>query len=99
MFLTVEHEGTTYQNWSEEALKAEIGDEAFALAIRPVLEAECRKERDRLLIQSDWTQMADSPLTAEAKQAWAAYRQALRDITVADGFPIDIVWPAAPEVA
>jgi len=35
--------------------------------------------RSRLLASSDWTQMPDSPLTDEQRQAWATYRQALRD--------------------
>ena len=35
-----------------------------------------RLHRDRLLKASDWTQVADSPVD---RQAWATYRQALRD--------------------
>jgi len=35
--------------------------------------------RDGLLTNSDWTQMADSPLTDSKKQEWATYRQQLRD--------------------
>ena len=38
-----------------------------------------RQQRDAFLIASDWTQLPDSPLTAEQRQAWADYRQALRD--------------------
>jgi len=38
-----------------------------------------RRQRDRLLAASDWTQMPDSPLTDEQRAAWATYRQALRD--------------------
>lgn len=40
---------------------------------------QMRRHRDRFLTASDWTQMPDSPLTAEQRQAWATYRQALRD--------------------
>ena len=36
-----------------------------------------RVQRNRLLVESDWTQAADNP-TGNA-QAWATYRQALRD--------------------
>ena len=36
-----------------------------------------RLERNRLLIASDWTQAADNP-TGNA-EAWATYRQQLRD--------------------
>lgn len=40
-----------------------------------------RKVRNRKLLSSDWTQGADSPLSDAKKAEWAAYRQALRDIT------------------
>ena len=39
-----------------------------------------RSERNTLLYQSDWTQLADAPLTSDKKQEWATYRQALRDL-------------------
>jgi hypothetical protein len=35
-----------------------------------------RIQRDALLVSSDWTQVADAPVD---KQAWASYRQQLRD--------------------
>jgi len=57
---------------------------------------EIRAERDRLLAASDWTQVADAPLTAEKKQAWVVYRQALRDIPQDFPTPDDVVWPEAP---
>lgn len=41
------------------------------------LEERMRYERDRRLADSDWTQTTDNP-TGNA-QAWATYRQALRD--------------------
>jgi hypothetical protein len=36
-----------------------------------------RKERNRLLSESDWRVLPDSPITN--KNEWYAYRQALRD--------------------
>jgi hypothetical protein len=36
-----------------------------------------RIQRDKLLTESDWTQVADAPVN---KQAWAGYRQQLRDL-------------------
>ncbi len=38
-----------------------------------------RQWRNILLSQSDWTQMADSPLSTQKKTEWATYRQQLRD--------------------
>ena len=40
-----------------------------------------RMYRDTLLLQSDWTQAEDSPLSDSKKNEWKTYRQALRDIT------------------
>ena len=40
-----------------------------------------RKTRDILLYRSDWTQVADAPLSSEQVAEVTAYRQALRDIT------------------
>ena len=51
-----------------------------------------RVERNKLLVESDWTQLPDAPVDAAA---WATYRQALRDIT-AEANPFAIVWPESP---
>lgn len=58
------------------------------------LESRVRIERSVLLAQSDWTQLPDVPLPT--KDAWATYRQALRDITGQLGFPTNVVWPTPP---
>lgn len=52
-----------------------------------------RSERNALLSASDWTQVNDAPVD---KAAWAAYRQALRDVTTQAGFPHNINWPVKP---
>ena len=54
---------------------------------------EVRESRDRLLDESDWTQVADAPVD---QAAWATYRQALRDIPQQPGFPENVTWPVAP---
>ena len=55
-----------------------------------------KDRRDRLLAESDWTQIPRSPLTVEQQDAWAAYRQELRDIPQQAGFPLTVVWPTTP---
>lgn len=42
-----------------------------------VLTARMRRQRDRLLAESDWTQTHDDP--TGRRDEWATYRQALRD--------------------
>lgn len=51
-----------------------------------------RSQRDALLLNSDWTQAGDDP--TGNKEAWAVYRQQLRDL------PADPAWPYVdfPEV-
>lgn len=55
---------------------------------------EAIRKRAKLLQASDWTQLPDVPLAT--KEAWATYRQALRDITEQPGYPLEVVWPVAP---
>ena len=55
-----------------------------------------RTHRDRLLYQSDWTQIGGAPLSGTSIQAWASYRQALRDLPANTSNPIDVVWPPPP---
>lgn len=52
-----------------------------------------RNRRNNFLKESDWTQVADAPVD---KVAWATYRQALRDITAQESFPLSVTWPEKP---
>ena len=47
---------------------------------KAALWSQLRTERNRRLAASDWTQLADAHLSQEKKDAWAAYRQELRDL-------------------
>lgn len=52
------------------------------------------------LMMSDWTQVADSPLSDEERASWRAYRAALRDMTDIDLTSVkdalEISWPEPP---
>lgn len=50
--------------------------------------------RTNKLSNTDWTQLADSPVD---KSAWASYRQALRDLPSVTQNPFEVVWPEEPE--
>lgn len=54
-----------------------------------------REQRNNLLKDTDWTQLPDVP--EAIRDAYTAYRQALRDVPAQEGFPNDIVWPELPE--
>lgn len=73
---------TAAQN--EAAFRARIDSEA-AQAIRD--------ERNKKLADSDWTQLADSSADTTA---WSTYRQSLRDLPAAVGFPHNVTWPTEP---
>ena len=78
--------------WYTKYSVADMDDEAKAA--KDIRQAESvRSDRNQRLKDCDWTQLADS--TAD-KQAWAAYRQALRDVPAQAGFPWEVVWPDQP---
>lgn len=54
-----------------------------------------RLKRNTLLSQSDWTQISDAPTSID-KSSWAIYRQQLRDLTLQEEFPENIIWPNPP---
>ena len=56
---------------------------------------DLRKERNRKLTESDWTQSRDVTLSNDAD--WKTYRQALRDITKDYKSLDDVKWPEKPE--
>jgi hypothetical protein len=55
-----------------------------------------RDWRNRLLIESDWSQLSDSPLSEIQRESWKQYRQELRDITNNVINPKSIVFPDIP---
>lgn len=76
-----------------EAFKPELVSETVLPDPEPLTWDRIRAERNFLLSQSDWTQLADAPLSPEQKQAWAVYRQALRDVPSSFATPEEVVWP------
>ena len=54
---------------------------------------QIRSRRNNLLALSDYTQMADWP---GDKEAWATYRQALRDLPQTYTNAADVIWPTKP---
>lgn len=61
---------------------------------------EIRRKRFAKLQSSDWTQVADAPLTTTQRESWLLYRQQLRDLpqTYAQATSLDdVVWPTPPQ--
>ena len=63
-----------------------------------------RMDRDKLLAESDWTVMPDSPLSTSKQNEWKTYRHSLRDIPQGSVPTIDeqqnivsgLTWPTKP---
>jgi hypothetical protein len=72
---------------------AYISPEEEAAALLAEQTAQMRATRNELLTSCDWTQVADAPID---KEAWANYRQSLRDLPSQEGFPNEITWPTEP---
>jgi len=75
------------QTWTQEEI------DAHASAVEERASEEVRLKRNLLLAETDWTQVADAPVSQED---WATYRQALRDIPSQAGFPNEVTWPTEP---
>lgn len=77
-----------------------INDEGYPIIVdfvdlpEDVVLQSVRDERNRLLKESDWTQLPDIP--EALKTVWAQYRQNLRDVPQQPGFPQNVVWPEKP---
>ncbi len=54
---------------------------------------EERAKRDKLIAETDWRALQD---TSTIPEAWATYRQALRDIT-SQADVDNLTWPTKPE--
>ena len=78
-------DGTVITAAEAEAAYKAMKDEQQAKSVR--------QQRGEKLKETDWTQVADAPVD---KALWAAYRQALRDVTTQEGFPWTITWPVEP---
>jgi hypothetical protein len=72
---------------TEEEIAAEIEVLEAAYPMK-----ELRRNRDRLIAETDWWASADRTMTAEQ----LAYRQALRDLPANTTDPANPVWPTKP---
>ena len=83
-----------YDSGLVELTEQEILDHPTNIANKMAI---VRAERNQRLIESDWTQIPDSPLSTEDKTSWATYRQSLRDLPNQPEFdPDDFEWQVEP---
>ena len=89
--LCLDDQNVTRYRWTQTRKTGEALTQATQQKWRNI-----RFDRNELLSKSDFTQVADSPLTSEKRGEWATYRQALRDIT-SQPDPFNITWPVSPD--
>ena len=80
------------------AARAEAYNGEVTVEDVPMTADEARYQRNKLLEESDWTQVLDAPIDATTREAYRVYRQALRGIPEQEGFPGTITWPELPAV-
>ena len=73
-----------YETWLEVAKQKE----------EDTLAKEIRTKRNKLLAETDWTQMPD--VSTELQEEYKTYRQELRDITKQEEFPYSVIFPQKP---
>ncbi len=89
--------GNVYFTETEE-VERDNANAAWTAGANDRAATEHRETRDRLLADSDWTQMPDSPLTDSQKTSWQTYRTSLRDLSDHANWPnlADDDWPTKP---
>lgn len=85
---------TSYVDMDGVAHSAEEQEAAYKAMKDTEQGKNVRQGRNQKLAESDWTQLADSPVD---KAAWVIYRQSLRDVPSQTGFPWSVEWPKQPE--
>ena len=97
---SVVSEGTSYHLKWDASKKEVVTDDAAKVAWELAQEwKRIRRERTRLLAETDWTQGGDSPLTTQKKSDWAKYRTSLRTLPEDQSSKTkysDITWPTKP---
>jgi hypothetical protein len=84
-------DGVWKQNFSEIPYTEDEIQNALPYIINLVI-----KKRNELLKSSDWTQLADSPISDDRKEQFKKYRQELRDLPLQENFPINVNFPVEP---
>lgn len=89
-------DGTVREANADDLAQMEV---TRANAICMEFEANCeivRQKRSTLLKESDWLSIKAFDTGTPMPEAWATYRQALRDVPAQSGFPETIDWPVPP---
>jgi len=79
-----------------ELTAEEITERENRAAVADLDFTHIRGQRNGLLRDCDWTQIADASLGAHTAEEWATYRQELRDLPGGFSKVSEVVWPTPP---
>ena len=103
--------GNTYEGieWSETNSQTKPTKEEVTAKLNELNDAEpyklLREERNKLISETDWTQLKDIDLDIIRERNWKNYRQALRDLPSKSNPKLDgsgkldmssVTWPVKP---
>lgn len=71
-------------------------EENEIIAVTESRKNDVRRRRDAMLQQTDWIVTKSNELGDEIPLDWKIYRQSLRDISLQEGFPFEVIWPTKP---
>lgn len=96
----IDADGLVYAFPSDSMFKQDLKDQSVTIQVEipdfrvRSMTAEFKAKRNRLLANTDWTQLPDVP--EQIKTRWASYRQALRDLPLQSNNPLEWKWPDEP---
>lgn len=89
----------TIPNFNQEYQRVSWDSTNLSFVVEDISEEELwdriRRERNRLLSESDWTMVADAPGDLNLKE-WEKYRQRLRDLPSLYSNSKDVIFPISP---
>ena len=103
--------GDTYEgiNWDETNSQTKPTEDEVNAKVTELNNSEpmnlLREERNKLIVQTDWTQLKDISLDSIREKNWKEYRQALRDLPNSSTPKLDgsgkldmssVTWPDKP---
>ena len=87
---------TDYRDVEGNLTTAADNEAAYKAGIDAQVATSVRSERDRLIAETDWIVVKAKETSTNVPTAIKTYRQELRDLPTASGFPHTMTWPTKP---
>ena len=87
---------TDYRDVEGNLTTAADNEAAYKAGIDAQVATSVRSQRDRLIAETDWIVVKAKETSTNVPTAIKTYRQELRDLPTASGFPHTMTWPTKP---